>query len=96
MRKNDELIGEPVTTDIPMLRDSIVYKFYLIRKDDDCSKSEIKAVAKLCNVNCIKAKSKLVDKVVFIAEGDAYRMKELKQAISSYGVIYEIRPWYPY
>ena len=42
-----------MTTDIPMLRDGTVYEVYIIRKNGDCSKNEIKAIEKLCNVNYI-------------------------------------------
>lgn len=45
-----------MTTDIPMLRDGTVYEVYIIRKDDGCSKDEIKAIEKLCDVNYIKAR----------------------------------------
>ena len=36
-----------MTTDIPMLRDGTVYEVYIIRKNGDCSKNEIKAIEKL-------------------------------------------------
>mgnify|MGYP000003566967 FL=1 len=45
-----------MTTDIPMLRDGTVYEVYIKRKNGDCSKNEIKAIEKLCNVNYIKAR----------------------------------------
>ena len=45
-----------MTTDIPMLRDGTVYEGYIIRKNCDCSKKEIKAIETLCNVNYIKAR----------------------------------------
>jgi hypothetical protein len=97
MNADKEFIEIPVTTDIPMLRDQTVYKFYIIRrKEDRCSNDEIRAVSKLCNVNYIAAKNMLEDKTVFIAEGNAYRMKELQQLVSAYEVIYEINPPYQY
>ena len=34
----------------------VVYEVYIIRKNGDCSKNEIKAIEKLCNVNYIKAR----------------------------------------
>lgn len=58
-----------MTTDIPMLRDGTVYEVYIIRKNGDCSKNEIKAIEKLCNVNYIKAEGKLVDKVFLLRKG---------------------------
>lgn len=60
--------GTPVTTDIPMLRDQTIYEFYIIRKEDRCNLAEMKAAAKLCNVNDIKAKTMLVHPRVLIAE----------------------------
>lgn len=96
MREDEKFNEIPVTTDIPMLRDQTIYKFYIIKKEDKCSNAEIKAVAKLCNVNYIEAKNKLTNKIVFIAEGDAYKMKDLQQIISVYEVIYKIKPLYQY
>ena len=96
MRENKVFNGMPVTTDIPMLRDQTIYKFYVIRKEDKCNNTEIKVVAKLCNINYIEAKKKLIDKIVFIAEGGAYKMKELQQIASNCEVHYEISPPYQY
>ena len=58
-----------MTTDIPMLRDGTVYEVYIIRKNGDCSKNEIKAIEKLCNVNYIKARVNWYTKCFYCGRG---------------------------
>lgn len=57
-----------MTTDIPMLRDGTVYEVYIIRKNGDCSKNEIKAIEKL-----YQSEGKLVDKVFLVRKGTHIR-----------------------
>ena len=57
-----------MTTDIPMLRDGTVYEVYIIRKNGDCSKNEIKAIEKLH-----QSEGKLVDKVFLLRKGTHIR-----------------------
>lgn len=96
MKQDENTNGMPVTTDIPMLRDKTVYKLYLIKKDKIYSKNEMKVVSAICKVNFIEARNRLSNPVIFIAEGDAYEMRDLLQLISCYDVSYEIKPSYPY
>ena len=60
-----------MTTDIPMLRDGTVYEVYIIRKNGDCSKNEIKAIEKLCKL--YQSEGKLVDKVFLVRKGTHIR-----------------------
>ncbi len=94
--ENDKQFNEvPITTDIPMLRDRTIYRLY-IKKEEKNDINEIKAISKICNINYIEARKKLLEQIVFVAEGDAYEMKDLLQIIGRYEVSYEIKPQYPY
>lgn len=88
--------GIPVTTDIPMLYDEKRYKVYIILKGDRCNSAEVKIVAKLCNVNYISAKKKLMKKKNFILEGKAYMVMEILKKLSEYDVTFEIEPPWNY
>lgn len=94
---NESILGgEPVTTDIPMLYDEKRYKVYIILKGDRCNSAEVKIVAKLCNINYISAKKKLMKKKNFILEGNAYMVMEILKKLSEYDVTFELEPPYPY
>lgn len=86
----------PVTTDIPMLRDETIYKVYIVLKGNKCNHMEIKAVSKVCNINFIRAKSKLKEKKNLIIEGDAYEIRDISKMLSQYEVDFEIEPPYSY
>lgn len=86
----------PVTTDIPMMRDETIYKVYIVLKGNKCNHIEIKAVSKVCNINFIRAKSKLKEKKNLIIEGDAYEIRDISKMLSQYEVDFEIEPLYPY
>lgn len=88
--------GFPITSDVPMLYDRTVYKLYIILKDQICSTLEIKAVSKVCSINYLEAKKKLVDRENYIAEGDAYWVKDIRKQLLSYNINYRIDPQYPY
>ena len=88
--------GNPVTTDIPMLRDETTYKVYIVLKGNKCNHIEIKAVSKVCNMNFFRVKSKLKEKKNLIIEGDAYEIRDILKMLSQYEVDFEIEPPYPY
>ena len=99
INSNEELFefkGIPVTTYDPMFEDRVVYKLYIVLKDNECNIEEIRAVAKACNINFITAKSKLTNKKTLIAQGDAYDIRDILRKILQYDVNFSIEPPYPY
>lgn len=96
MDENFEIDGSPVTTDIPMLRDKTTYVVYVILKEKQCNNFEIKAVAKVCNINYLEARNKLINRKTLIAQGNAYEIRDILEILLQYDVNFKILPPYPY
>lgn len=96
MDENFGIDGCPVTTDIPMLRDETTYTVYIILKEKKYNNIEIKAVAKVCNINYLEARNKLINRKTLIAQGNAYEIRDILGILSQYDVNLEIVPAYPY
>lgn len=90
------LNGHPVTTDDPMLQDRVVYKIYIVLRGKECNIEEIRAAAKVCNINYLTAKRKLIYKKVLIVQGDAYDIRNMLRKLLKYDVNFIIEPPYPY
>lgn len=86
----------PVTTDDPMLQDRVVYKIYIVLKCKECDIEEIRVAAKICNINYLTAKRKLADTKTLIAQGTAYRIRDILGKLLKYDVNFSIEPTYPY
>lgn len=86
----------PVTSNVPMLYDQTVYKLFIILKDQVCSTLEIKAASKICNINYLEAKKRLIKRENYIAEGNVYWIRDIQKELSCHDIKYKIEPKYPY
>ena len=87
----------PVTSDSPMLRDSTIYKLYLIKESEKSTIEEIRATSRMCGFNYIEASKRLKEEQQFLlAQGDAYEMRDALKIISLYDVCYKVVPPYPH
>lgn len=76
--------------------DNTKYHIYLILCKTSCSLEEIKACAKVMNVNYLQARRILIQKRNLLAVGSAFEMREILDKLSLFHVRYEIEPEYPY
>lgn len=88
--------GEAVTSFSPIHSDTTVYHLYLVLRGDDCSLEEIKAYAKVMNVNYLQAKRALMQKRNLIAAGSAYDIWKMLGRLEPFNVHHEIEQEYPY
>lgn len=91
-----ENFGEAITSCSPILSDNTEYQIYLILNDAGCSLEEIKAYAKVMNVNYLQARRVLTQKRNLIAAGSAYDILEILDRLTQFEVHYEIEPGFPY
>lgn len=91
-----EDLGEAVTSFSPLLSDTAEYHIYLVLRGAGCSLEEIKAYAKVMNVNYLQAKRALTRKRNLIAAGSAYDIWKVLGRLELFDVHYEIEPEYPY
>lgn len=91
-----ENLGEAITSFSPILSDTTEYHLYLILGGSVCSLQEIKACAKVMNVNYLQAKRILTQKQNLIAAGSAYDIRKMLGRLEPFDVHYEIKPEYPY
>lgn len=91
-----ENLGEAVTSFSPIHSDTTEYYLYLVLMGDDCSLEEIKAYAKVTNVNYLQAKRALTQKRNLIAAGSAYDIWKMLGRLEPFNVHYETEPDYPY
>lgn len=87
---------EPVTAHLHIWDDHNVYSLYLVLMDDKCSIEEIRACAKLLNINYLQAKKTLNQKRNLIVQGKAYAMQDICKKLAPFPIQYEIDPPYPY
>lgn len=87
---------EPVTTDIPMLRDGTRYSVFILLRDEKCNIEEIRAYSAINCVNYIEAKRHLVQQKNFLTCGDAYYIQSVCEKLRHFQINYEIEPPYPY
>lgn len=86
----------PATSNVPMLYDQTEYKLFIILKDRVCSTLEIEVVSKICNINYLEAKKRLMKRENYIAEGSAYWIRDIRKELLSHDVNYKIEPQFPY
>lgn len=91
-----ENLGEAITSFSPILSDTTEYHIYLILNDAGCNLEEIKAYAKVMNVNYLQAKQVLTQKRNLIAAGSAYDILEILDRLTQFEVRYEIEPEFPW
>lgn len=91
-----ENLGKVITSFSPILSDATKYCIYLILSGSGCSLEEIKAYAKVMNVNYLQAKRVLKQKRNLIATGSAYDIWKILGRLTQFDVHYEIEPEYPY
>lgn len=76
-----------------MLRDTTVYRAFLFRQGDICSGKKIRALAKIRGVNYLEAQEALrKEEKIFLAEGDAYGVRDALEQLLQFDVKYEIDP----
>lgn len=91
-----EDITEVTTSFCPMSFDKTIYHIYLILDEDSNNRKEIKACAKVLNINYLKAKEKLNHKRCLLTSGEAGMIQGVLEKLSAFDVHYEIEPPYPY
>ena len=91
-----EDITEVTTSFCPMSFDKTIYHIYLILDEDSNNRKEIKACAKVLNINYLKAKEKLNHKRCLLTSGEAGMIQGVLGKLSAFDVHYEIEPPYPY
>lgn len=88
--------GEAVTSFIPVLQDDTQYHIYLVLAEDRCNIEEIRAYAKVKNVNYLKSRQMLIQKRNLIAAGYVVEIFEILDRLALFHVHYEIEPEFPY
>ena len=91
-----EHIPEATTSFCPMSFDKTIYHIYLILDEDSNNREEIKACAKVLNINYLKAREKLNHKRCLLTSGEAGMIQGVLEKLSAFDVHYEIEPPYPY
>lgn len=91
-----EDITEVTTSFCPMSFDKTIYHIYLILDEDSNNRKEIKACAKVLNINYLKAREKLNHKRCLLTSGEAGMIQGVLEKLSAFDVHYEIEPPYPY
>lgn len=89
-------IEEAVTSYSPMSADRTSYRVYLVICDIPPALDEIKAYAKLKQVNYLQAKRALISGRNLISSQNAYHTGEILKKLSGFNVHYETEPAYPY
>lgn len=77
-----------------MLEDKVVYKIYIVLKDNKCDIYEIRAVAKIYDINYIASK-KITNKNL-VAQREAYEIRYILRRLIQCDVNFSIEPPYPY
>ena len=91
-----EDITEVTTSFCPMSFDKTIYHIYLILDEDSNNRKEIKACAKVLNINYLKTREKLNHKRCLLTSGEAGMIQGVLEKLSAFDVHYEIKPPYPY
>lgn len=89
-------IEKAVTSYCPIYADRTTYCVYLVICDFPPALEEIKAYAKLMQLNYIQAKKALSHGRNLISSKDAYHTGEILKKLSGFQVHYEVEPAYPY
>ena len=85
-----------ITTDRAMLYDRKIYIVYLVLQGHKFNHQALRAVSKICNINYLGVKDKLLLTKNVIAEGNAFQIREIALRLQQYGVNFKIEPPFPY
>lgn len=89
-------ITEAITSYCPMAADKTTYSIYLLLGGEGGNKEEIRACAKVLNLNYLQAKKRLDQKRCLLLQGSAWRVQEVVEKLEAFEVRYEIEPPFPY
>lgn len=89
-------VVEAVTSYCPIAQDKTIYHVFLVQNENGSNKEEIRACAKILNINYLRAREKLSQDRCLLAKGNAMEIQDILERLAAFDVDYKIEPPYPY